>query len=57
MREALRAWLAKRAPTVEPTSAELEEIRRGREDIAAGDYLTLDELREGLAKPDSDCRS
>ena len=56
VREVLRVYCASRAPAVEATSAELEAIRRGREDIAAGDYVTLDQLHESLATPDSETR-
>ena len=56
VREALRAYFASRAPVIEPTTAELAAIRRGREDIAAGDYVTLDELHESLAAPHSETR-
>lgn len=37
-----------RKPTYTPTPAERRAIRKGRAEIARGDYYTLDELREVL---------
>lgn len=46
MREAL-AWYL-RLPAEEPTPEEIEAIRAGRDAIARGDFVTLDELLDGL---------
>jgi metal-responsive CopG/Arc/MetJ family transcriptional regulator len=40
MREALRYYLA-RVPTDEATQAELTALRRGKDEIARGDFVTL----------------
>jgi metal-responsive CopG/Arc/MetJ family transcriptional regulator len=40
MREALRYYLA-RVPTDEATQAELMALRRGKDEIARGDFVTL----------------
>ena len=40
MREALRYYLA-RVPTDEATQAELAALRRGKDEIARGDFVTL----------------
>lgn len=49
MREALRQYVAtsdrmRRIPVVEPEPDELEATQRGREAIARGEYVTLDDL-------------
>jgi len=51
MREALRVYFgtARSLPTYTPTKAELEAIRKGREEIRRGEYYTLDELHASLA--------
>lgn len=49
MREALRRYLESRFPEVTPTQAELAAIRRGRADIKAGRFITLEQLRNELA--------
>lgn len=49
VREALRYYIESRYPLVKPTKAELTAIRRGRAEIKRGNYVTLDQLRNGLA--------
>jgi predicted transcriptional regulator len=49
VREALRLYFSRRFPVVVPTPAEVRGLRRGRTEIARGDYLTYDELRNALA--------
>ena len=49
MREALRQYVAasdrvRRIPIVDPEPDELEAAQRGREAIAHGEYVTLDDL-------------
>ena len=56
VREALRAYLEDRFPVVVPTKAELAAIRRGRAEIKAGNYVTLDELIHDLESPDRKAR-
>ena len=51
VRDALRAYLEDRVPVVVPTKAELAAIRRGRAEIKAGNYVTLDELIHDLEFP------
>ena len=48
VREALRLYF-RRVEAVEPTGVELDAIRRGRAEIARGKYVTLKQLRDGLA--------
>ncbi|MFZ0886982.1 MAG: ribbon-helix-helix protein, CopG family [Candidatus Binataceae bacterium] len=50
MREALRVYFgtARSLPSYTLTRAELEGIRKGREEIRRGDYYTLDELHASL---------
>ena len=48
VREALRRYFSARFPVVEPTKSELAGIAAGRAEIAAGKYVTLDELLHGL---------
>ena len=52
MREALRHYFESRMPEVTPTKAELEAIRKGRADIKAGRFVTLEQLRDELAATD-----
>src|SRR3972149_7749544 len=52
VREALRSYLQDRFPVVVPTKAELAAIRRGRAEIKAGNYVTLDELIHDLESAD-----
>lgn len=49
IREALRLYFTRRFPVVVPTPAEVRGLRRGRAEIARGDYVTHDELRNALA--------
>ena len=51
VREALRAYIADRYPTVQPTRAELARIRKGRAEIQRDDFVTLDQLRDVLDPP------
>ena len=49
------AWQKKikSAKTFEPTPKDLREITQAREEIASGDYITIDELRHELGITDS----
>jgi hypothetical protein len=38
----------KSVKTFKPTAKDLREIKQARKDIAAGEYLTIDELRHEL---------
>jgi predicted transcriptional regulator len=49
MREALRHYFDSRVPEVTPTIAEMAAIRRGRAEIKAGRFVTLEQLRNELA--------
>ena len=49
MREALRRYFDSRFPEVTPTRAEMAAIRRGRAEIKAGRFVTLEQLRNELA--------
>ena len=49
MREALRHYFNSRFPEVTPTQAEMAAIRRGRAEIKAGRFVTLEQLRNELA--------
>ena len=49
MREALRHYFDSRVPEVAPTRAEMAAIRRGRADIKAGRFVTLEQLRNEMA--------
>ncbi len=49
VREALRYYIERRYPIVEPTKAELKAIRRGRAEIQRGNYVTLEKLINDLA--------
>jgi len=49
MREALRHYFDSRVPEVTPTRAEMAAIRRGRAEIKAGRFVTLEQLRNELA--------
>jgi predicted transcriptional regulator len=49
MREALRHYFNSRFPEVTPTHAEMAAIRRGRAEIKAGRFVTLEQLRSELA--------
>ena len=50
VREALRTYLAKRIPVVEATPSEREMMRRGRAEIDAGEFVTLDQLIHGMER-------
>jgi predicted transcriptional regulator len=49
MREALRHYFDTRVPEVTPTRAEMAAIRRGRAEIKAGRFVTLEQLRNEMA--------
>jgi predicted transcriptional regulator len=49
MREALRRYFESRFPAETPTKAELAAIRRGRAEIRAGHFVTLEQLHNELA--------
>ena len=49
VREALRLYFMRRFPVVRPTPAELRGIRRGRAEIARGDFVTYEQLLHALA--------
>src|SRR5260370_10352624 len=49
IREALRNYIDSRYPAVTPTKAELAAIRRGRAQIKAGRYTTLEQLKHEMA--------
>jgi predicted transcriptional regulator len=51
IREALRHYIDSRYPEVTPTEAELAAIRRGRAEIKAGRYITLEQLSHEVAPP------
>ncbi len=48
VREALRAYLSDRFAESPVSAADLRAIRRGRAQIARGEYVTLDELFNDL---------
>jgi CopG family transcriptional regulator/antitoxin EndoAI len=48
IREALRLYFGRSVAEVTASPAELAEIRRGRAEIRRGEYVTLDELIDGL---------
>lgn len=56
VREALRAYLIDRFPVVVPTKSELAAIERGRAEIKAGNYVTLDQLIHDLDSTDRKAR-
>jgi len=47
MREALRYYLA-RVPTDEATQAEIAAFKRGKKELARGDYVTLAQLKHDM---------
>ena len=49
MREALRHYFDSRVPEITPTRAEMAAIRRGRAEIKAGHFVTLEQLRHEMA--------
>jgi predicted transcriptional regulator len=49
IREALRHYSRiEQVPAYRPSARELEEIKKGREEMRKGEYFTLDELRTRL---------
>jgi predicted transcriptional regulator len=56
VREALRIYFTL-GSDVDVTKAELTAIRRGRAEIARGEFVTLKELRHGLGSPRRKSRS
>ena len=57
MREALRHYLESRISQITPTRAEMAAIRRGRAEIKAGRFVTLEQLRNELALADREPRA
>ena len=51
IREALRTYFESRYPAVEPTTAELAALRRGREAVRRGDVLSLNSFLHSLESP------
>lgn len=51
VREAVRAYIADRYPTVQATKAELARVRKGRAEIRRGDFVTFDQLLDVLDSP------
>ena len=49
LREAWRHYFDSRYPVVTPTKTELAAIRRGRAEIKAGQFVTLEQLADELA--------
>jgi predicted transcriptional regulator len=49
MREALRHYFDSRIPEITPTRAEMAAIRRGRAEVKAGRFVTLEQLRNEMA--------
>jgi predicted transcriptional regulator len=49
MREALRHYFDSRVLEITPTRAEMAAIRRGRAEIKAGRFVTLEQLRNEMA--------
>jgi predicted transcriptional regulator len=49
IREALRDYLGQRIAVVDVSRSERAAISRGRKQIARGEYVTLDELLNGMA--------
>src|SRR5262245_32476186 len=52
VREAWRHYFESRYPSVQPTKAELAAIRKGREQIRRGQFITLHQLLHDLDTPD-----
>lgn len=48
VREALRHYFYRRFPVVTPTKSELAAIARGRAEITKGEFVTLDQLLDGV---------
>ena len=51
LREAWRQYFETRYPVVQPTRAELAAIRKGRAEIKAGKFVTLEKLLHDLDAP------
>jgi predicted transcriptional regulator len=51
VREALRAYIADRYPTVRVSRTELARIRKGAAEIRRGEYVTFDQLLDVLDSP------
>jgi predicted transcriptional regulator len=49
VREALRRYFEGRFPVVQPSTAELLALRRGRAAFRRGDYVSLDKMLHDLA--------
>jgi|ERR1700733_4015442 len=54
LREAWRQYFESHYGSYTPTKSDLAAIRKGRAEIAQGQYLTLQELLQGLGKHDLD---
>ncbi len=53
IREALRHYLyTRRVPMVEPTREELRAIEEGEREVARGEYVTLDQLKQNVGITD-----
>lgn len=46
--EELLGWKNRSFKTVKPTKADLKIMARGRNEVARGDYVTLEELKKEL---------
>ena len=51
LREAWRQYFERRYPAIQPTKAELTAIRKGRAEIRAGKFVTLEQLFHDLDSP------
>jgi predicted transcriptional regulator len=51
IREALRDYLGRRVEVIDVSRSERAAIARGRKQIVNGEYLTLDQLLNGMASP------
>jgi len=51
VREALRRYFEEKSPVMVATDAEMAAIRRGREQIRRGRFITLHQLLNELARP------
>jgi predicted transcriptional regulator len=51
LREALRTYFLRRLPEVTPTRAELNALKRGREAMRRGDYLTYNQFIHAMDTP------
>jgi|SRR5450432_2078626 len=57
LREAWRHYFDSRYPAITPTKTELAAIRRGRAEIKAGRFVTLEQLTDELASQNRKPRS